>query len=112
MTQRTAILLMAYGSPDRLEDVEPYFTDIRGGRPPSADQRVLRRCARDRGTLCGVRVYFPIDPGVPPSGLAGVVWPAQRLEIVVFVGSALAPRHYVVYVHTNAHHTILKARPA
>jgi ferrochelatase len=37
MTQRTAILLMAYGSPDRLEDVEPYFTDIRGGRPPSAE---------------------------------------------------------------------------
>lgn len=31
----TAILLMAYGSPDRLEDVEAYFTDIRSGRPPS-----------------------------------------------------------------------------
>jgi protoporphyrin/coproporphyrin ferrochelatase len=36
MSRRTAILLMAYGSPDRLEDVEPYFTDIRGGRRPSA----------------------------------------------------------------------------
>jgi ferrochelatase len=33
---KTAVLLMAYGSPDRLEDVEPYYADIRGGRPMSA----------------------------------------------------------------------------
>lgn len=37
MTGRTAILLMAYGSPDRLEDVEAYFTDIRGGRRQSPE---------------------------------------------------------------------------
>lgn len=35
MSGRSAVLLMAYGSPDRLEDVEAYFTDIRGGRRPS-----------------------------------------------------------------------------
>jgi ferrochelatase len=28
---------MAYGSPDRLEEVEAYFTDIRGGRAPSRE---------------------------------------------------------------------------
>jgi hypothetical protein len=33
----TAILLMAYGSPNRLEEVEAYFTDIRGGRTPSSE---------------------------------------------------------------------------
>jgi len=33
----TAVLLMAYGSPNRLEDVEAYFTDIRGGRRPSRE---------------------------------------------------------------------------
>jgi len=33
----TAVLLMAYGSPSRLEDVEAYFTDIRGGRKPSRE---------------------------------------------------------------------------
>ena len=33
----TAILLMAYGSPNRLEEVEAYFTDIRGGRAPSRE---------------------------------------------------------------------------
>ncbi len=32
---RTAVLLMAYGSPRTPDEVEPYFTDIRGGRPPS-----------------------------------------------------------------------------
>ena len=29
----TAVILMAYGSPDRLEDVPAYYADIRGGRP-------------------------------------------------------------------------------
>jgi protoporphyrin/coproporphyrin ferrochelatase len=28
-----AVVLMAYGSPDRLSEVEPYYRDIRGGRP-------------------------------------------------------------------------------
>lgn len=35
--RHTAVLLMAYGSPNRLEDVESYFTDIRGGRTPSRE---------------------------------------------------------------------------
>ena len=29
---RTAVVLMAYGSPERLEDVPVYYADIRGGR--------------------------------------------------------------------------------
>jgi ferrochelatase len=32
-----AVLLMAYGSPDSLEDIEPYLLDIRGGRPTSPE---------------------------------------------------------------------------
>src|SRR5438105_696346 len=35
--RHTAILLMAYGSPNRLDEVEPYFTDIRSGRTPSPE---------------------------------------------------------------------------
>ena len=31
------VLLMAYGGPDSLEDVEPYLLDIRGGRPTSPE---------------------------------------------------------------------------
>src|SRR3954470_24808892 len=30
---KTAVVLMAYGSPERLEDVPAYYADIRGGRP-------------------------------------------------------------------------------
>lgn len=32
------VLLMAYGSPNTLDEVLPYYTDVRGGRPPSAEQ--------------------------------------------------------------------------
>jgi len=30
---KAAVVLMAYGSPERLEDVPEYYSDIRGGRP-------------------------------------------------------------------------------
>ncbi len=33
----TAVVLMAYGSPERLEDVAAYYADIRGGRPIRPD---------------------------------------------------------------------------
>jgi len=33
-----AVLVMAYGTPRRLDDVEAYYTDIRHGRPPSPEQ--------------------------------------------------------------------------
>ncbi len=36
--EKKAVLLMAYGSPDRDEDVEPYYTHIRGGRKPTRDE--------------------------------------------------------------------------
>ena len=35
--QRHGVLLMAYGSPDSVEQVAPYFTHIRGGRAPSLE---------------------------------------------------------------------------
>jgi ferrochelatase len=33
----TGVLLMAYGTPDSLDDVEPYYTHIRRGRPPTPE---------------------------------------------------------------------------
>ncbi len=47
-----AVLLMAYGTPGRLEDVEPYFTHIRGGRTPSpaAVENLRARYRRIGGT--------------------------------------------------------------
>ena len=35
--QRTAVLLMAYGTPRTREEIEPYYTDIRRGRPPTPE---------------------------------------------------------------------------
>ncbi len=42
-----AVLLMAYGGPDSLEDVEPYLLDVRGGRatPPTLIEEVRERYA-------------------------------------------------------------------
>jgi ferrochelatase len=34
----TGVLLMAYGTPGSPEEVEPYYTHIRRGRPPTAEQ--------------------------------------------------------------------------
>lgn len=45
-----AVLLMAYGSPDTLDDVEPYYTHIRGGRVPAPE---LIEELRERYRLVG-----------------------------------------------------------
>jgi ferrochelatase len=34
---RTGVLLMAYGTPRAPDEIEPYYTDIRRGRPPTAE---------------------------------------------------------------------------
>jgi ferrochelatase len=35
--QRTAVVLMAYGTPRTKEEILPYYTDIRRGRPPTEE---------------------------------------------------------------------------
>ncbi len=47
MSMSFAVVLMAYGSPDRLEDVPAYYADIRGGRP-IAPERLEELVARYR----------------------------------------------------------------
>src|SRR5829696_7108980 len=36
--QRIAVVLMAYGTPRSPDDILPYYTDIRRGRPPTDEQ--------------------------------------------------------------------------
>lgn len=55
---RPAVLLMAYGSPDRLDQVEAYYTDIRRGSPPPPE---LLEELLDR--------YRAIGGGSPLSGI-------------------------------------------
>ena len=49
---RTAVILMAYGSPERAEDIPAYFADIRGGRPvrPEAVAGLAERYRRIGGS--------------------------------------------------------------
>ena len=35
---KTAVLLMAYGTPRNTEEILPYYTDIRRGRVPTPEQ--------------------------------------------------------------------------
>jgi protoporphyrin/coproporphyrin ferrochelatase len=47
----TAVILMAYGSPERIEDIRPYLEDIREGRPVSdaAVEELTKRYRRISG---------------------------------------------------------------
>ena len=49
---KTAVILMAYGSPSRPEDIPAYFEDIRGGRPvrPEAVAELVDRYRRIGGS--------------------------------------------------------------
>ena len=49
--ERIAVLLMAYGGPGSLDEVEPYLQDVRGGRPtaPEFVQEIRQRYARIGG---------------------------------------------------------------
>ena len=49
--ERVAVLLMAYGGPGSLDEVEPYLRDVRGGRPtpPEFVQEIRQRYARIGG---------------------------------------------------------------
>jgi ferrochelatase len=48
--KKTAILLMAYGTPSNQDDIEPYLTDIiRGRRPTTAEIEDLKRRYREIG---------------------------------------------------------------
>jgi ferrochelatase len=53
-----AVVLMAYGSPDRLEDVSAYYADIRGGRP-IAPERLAELVERYR--QLGVEERNPLN---------------------------------------------------
>lgn len=51
MSAPIGVLVMAYGGPDKLQEVEPYLLDVRGGRPtaPAIVEEVRRRYAEIGG---------------------------------------------------------------
>ena len=103
---KTAVILMAYGSPDAAEDVPAYFADIRGGRPvsPDAVQELTERYRRIGGSPLnaiteaqrarlerelGLPVYVGMKhwtPRIPEAAARAIADGAERI-----VGLVLAP---------------------
>lgn len=86
--QHIAVLLMAYGSPNRLDEVGAYFTDIRGGRTPSREA-IDELTERYR------------EVGVPTPLLAVSLELAQRLEQLL---NADSPDGSIYTVHLGMKH--------
>lgn len=87
----TGIFLLAYGTPERLDDVEPYFTHIRGGRTPSPEAVAN---LRERYRLVGGRT--------PLKDLTFAV--ADRLQARL---DAQSPGRYRVYVGMKHWHPFI-----
>lgn len=87
--ERIAVLLMAYGTPRSIDEIEPYYTDIRGGRKPSSEnlQELIERYKRvGAQTVPPVRqdgASQPLKEGVKSSTLTPL------LEITLAQASAL-----------------------
>ena len=107
-----AVILMAYGSPDRLADVPAYYADIRGGRPvrpellddlvaryaalgiddsdgPSPLNAVTEETRAALEELLGIRVLTGMRHWEPR--IAGAVEAALELGLDALVGLVLAP---------------------
>ena len=77
MAESLAVLLMAYGGPSNLDEVEPYLLDVRGGRPTSPE---LIAEIRHRYEVIGGR--SPILPLTQSQGAAL----AGELGVPVYIG--------------------------
>jgi ferrochelatase len=74
-----AVVLMAYGSPERLADVPAYYADIRGGRPIAPEQ-LEDLVARYR--RLGVEEHNPLNAITEETRVAL----GRELELPVFTG--------------------------
>ena len=108
---KSAVVLMAYGSPERLEDVPAYYADIRGGRPIAPEnladlvERYRRLGIEDSSPLNAIteqtRVALEIELGLPvftgmkhwTPRIADAAEAALRSGAEEIVGLVLAP-HY------------------
>lgn len=99
---------MAYGSPEGEAGIEPYFTHIRGGRPPSPEalahlrQRYraiggspLTEITREQAAALGRRLELPVYVGMKhaPPFIAEACKEAGAAGVKRLIGLPLAP-HY------------------
>jgi ferrochelatase len=108
---RDAVVLMAYGSPERLADVPAYYADIRGGRPIAPEnladlvERYRRLGIEDASPLNAItertRAALEAELGLPvftgmkhwPPRIADAAEAALASGAETIVGLVLAP-HY------------------
>ena len=108
---KAAVVLMAYGSPERLADVPAYYADIRGGRPIAPEnladlvERYRRLGIEDSSPLNAIteatRAALETELGVPvftgmkhwTPRIADAAEAALATDAGVVVGLVLAP-HY------------------
>jgi protoporphyrin/coproporphyrin ferrochelatase len=93
--ERTAVLLMAYGGPGSLDEVEPYLMDVRGGRPTSAQfvEEIKERYARIGGRS-PIRELTEAQAAGVRRALDGRGEGGQRGQLAVYVGM----RHWHPYI--------------
>ena len=109
MSERRGVFVMAYGTPETLEEVEPYYTDIRGGRPPpphlleelldryraiggrSPLREITRAQARGLEERLGVRCYVGFKHSAP--FIADAMSALARDAVQRAVGLVMAPHH-------------------
>jgi protoporphyrin/coproporphyrin ferrochelatase len=105
---KTGVVCMAYGSPVGEEGIEPYYTHIRGGRPPSPEALAelreryrsiggspLTEITRAQARALGERLHMPVVAGMKhaPPFIAEAAAEARAAGIERLVGLPLAP-HY------------------
>lgn len=103
---KTGVLCMAYGSPATEDDIEAYYTHIRGGRKPSAEAleelkgryravggSPLTRITREQAAAVGDRLGMPAFVGMKHASpfIADGAEEAARAGIDRLVGLPLAP---------------------
>jgi ferrochelatase len=87
------VLLMAYGSPNSLDEVEPYYTDVRGGKPPTPE---LLAQLKERYRIVGGRTPLLDISQAQADGLQ------RRLDTE-------APGRYRIYLGMKHWHPFLEA---
>ena len=121
MPDLTAVLCMAYGSPDGEEGIESYYTHIRGGRAPSPEAlselrgryraiggSPLTAITRAQARALADRLEMPAFAGMkhaPPS-IADAAADAKAAGVRRLVGLPLAP-HYAE-MSVGAYHRALR----
>lgn len=81
--EKLAVLVMAYGGPDSLDDVEPYLLDVRNHRPTSAE---IVREIRERYAKIGGRSPIRELTNAQAAGIQQALDRTDGAEWTVFVG--------------------------